>query len=272
MGKRDVILMIHGMWCGGWVWENYRDFFEKKGFICVSPDLRFHGEHIRTPHPDLGMTSLLDYVDDLEEIILALEKQYGTLPIIMGHSMGGLLAQILASRGLAKAMILLAPATPRWINSTKPSVLAFFMPMILGTIAFWKDPLKPSYENASRNILYKLSEEERKIVYDKLCYESGRVVFEIGFWILSWWRKASKVRYKKVNCPVSIAIGGKDGVTPREAVRVNVRRYLKYSPTPNLNYREYPNHFHWLLSEPGWEMIMQDILDWLDLQRNLTNL
>ena len=37
-----TIVMIHGMWCGGWYWENYKTFFEGKGYHCITPTLRFH--------------------------------------------------------------------------------------------------------------------------------------------------------------------------------------------------------------------------------------
>ena len=102
----ETIVMIHGMWGGGWNWENYQKFFEGKGYHCLTPTLRFHDVDPKAPpHPQLGTTSLLDYAEDLEKEIGKLD----TLPILMGHSMGGLLAQILGSRGLAKALVFLEP-------------------------------------------------------------------------------------------------------------------------------------------------------------------
>jgi len=109
--------MIHGMWCGGWCWENYKQFFQEKGYHCITPTLRFHDmDPDETPDPQLGTTSLLDYAEDLEKEINRLE----ILPILMGHSMGGLLAQILGSQGLAKALILLISASPRGIMAFNP--------------------------------------------------------------------------------------------------------------------------------------------------------
>lgn len=100
----ETIFMIHGMWCGAWYWDNYKGFFEDKGYRCVTTTLRFHDvDPGETPHPRLGATSLLDYAEDLEEEI----RQLGDKPIIMGHSMGGLLTQILGGRGLAKVLVLL---------------------------------------------------------------------------------------------------------------------------------------------------------------------
>lgn len=65
------------------------------------------------PDPRLGTTSLIQYAQDLENYIKG--KGLNTKPIIMGHSMGGLLAQILGARGVASALVLLTPAAPAGI-------------------------------------------------------------------------------------------------------------------------------------------------------------
>jgi pimeloyl-ACP methyl ester carboxylesterase len=95
----ETIFMIHGMWGGPWCWKNYKQFFETKNYRCVTTTLRHHDMDPKDlPDPQLGTTSLIDFAEDLEYEI----RQLATKPILMGHSMGGLLAQILGSRGLAK--------------------------------------------------------------------------------------------------------------------------------------------------------------------------
>jgi len=82
----ETIVMIHGMWGGPWCWENYKRFFEEKGYRCITPTLRYHDVDPKDPPPpELGTTGLLDYAEDLEKEIRALDEP----PIIMGHSMGG---------------------------------------------------------------------------------------------------------------------------------------------------------------------------------------
>ena len=62
--------MIHGMWGGGWNWDNFKQFFEKKDYHCLTPTLRFHDvDPGAPPNPQLGTTSLLDYAEDLEKEI-----------------------------------------------------------------------------------------------------------------------------------------------------------------------------------------------------------
>ena len=108
----ETIFLIHGMWGGPWYWENYKHVFEQQGYRCIAATLPFHdmapGD---VPDPRLGTCSLLDYAAAIEQEI----RRIGLKPIIVGHSMGGLLAQILGSRGLAKALVLLSPSSPAGI-------------------------------------------------------------------------------------------------------------------------------------------------------------
>ncbi len=107
----ETVVMIHGMWGSGWYWENFKGFFESKGYQCVVPTLRYHDmDPNGVPDPRLGTTSLLDYAADLEKLI----RELHVMSILMGHSMGGLLAQILGSRGLAKALVLLNSCIASW--------------------------------------------------------------------------------------------------------------------------------------------------------------
>ena len=88
------------------------------------------------PHPLLGNISLLDYAEDLEREV----RKFENPPILMGHSMGGLMAQILASRGLATALVLLTPASPHGIMALKPSVIKSFW-SVMKKWGFWKDAI-----------------------------------------------------------------------------------------------------------------------------------
>lgn len=94
------VMMIHGMWAGPWCWAGYRAMFEADGWRCLVPPLPCHDSDMHgAPDSRLGRLSLLDYADTLAAQVTAL----GERPIVIGHSMGGLLAQMLAARGLAQA-------------------------------------------------------------------------------------------------------------------------------------------------------------------------
>jgi len=254
-GKSEdkTIFMIHGMFCGPWVWDNYKTFFEKKGYRCVTTTLRFHDmDPNDAPNPQLGTTSLLDYAADLEKEIAKLDGK----PIIMGHSMGGILAQILGSRGLAKSLVLLTPASPSGINALKYSVIKSFWSN-LATWGFWEKPMHLSFDDAVYAMLHLMPPEQQQEVYSQFGYESGCAGYEIGFWLLDS-KDASRVNESDVTCPVLVISGKEDRLTPASVVKKVAEKYESVS-----TYIEFENHAHWVVGEPDWENIAEHIDSWL---------
>lgn len=250
----ETIFMIHGMWGGAWYWDNYKSFFEAKGYRCVTTTLRFHDmDPKEIPNPQLGTTSLLDYSVDLEEEI----QQLGVKPIVMGHSMGGLLAQILGSRGLANALVLLTPASPYGIIALKPSVIRSFWSG-LTKWGFWRKPMRQTFEEAVYSILHLIPYEEQRETYSRFVYDSGRAACEIGFWFFDS-KGAAKVDESKVTCPVLVVAGAEDRIVPASVVQQVAKKYKAVS-----TYKEFPNHAHWVVAEPGWQEIAKYVSDWLD--------
>ncbi len=250
----ETIVMVHGMWGGEWCWDNYKNFFENEGYRCVTPVLRFHDIGPNdAPDYRLGTTSLLDYADDLEEEIRKLDA----LPVIMGHSMGGLLAQILASRGLARCAVLLTPAAPSGIMALKSSVIKSFLGA-LSKWGFWRKPIRQSFDAAVYSAMHLLMPEEQRADFSKFVYESGRATSEIGFWLFDS-KGAAKVDESKVTCPVLVVAGTEDRITPASVVRKVADKYKAVS-----TYKEFPDHAHWVIGEPGWQEIAEHVSDWLN--------
>ena len=248
-----TIVMIHGMWGGDWCWDHYKPYFEYHGYQCITPILRYHEmDPSAEPDPRMGSVSLRDYADDLEKQIRKLEVPV----ILMGHSMGGLLAQILASRGLAEAAVLLTPAAPYGLFGITPSVLRSFW-STLTHWNFWKKPGRQTFKEASYSTLGVLPPDMKQKEFDKFVYESGRAVFEIGFWPLDS-TKASMVDESKITCPVLIIAGVEDKITPASVIRKIAAKYKEVAV-----YKEFENHGHAVLSEPGWEEIADFTSNWL---------
>jgi pimeloyl-ACP methyl ester carboxylesterase len=249
----DTIFMIHGMWGGGWYWENYRQLFEAEGYRCVATTLPYHDMDPQgTPDPRLGTASLKDYAEALEREI----GQLGGRPIVMGHSMGALLAQMLGARGLAKALVLLTPASPAGIMAITPSVLKSFW-SVQTSWGFWRKPMRQTFAEASYSMLHLFADKERKELYDRFVYESGRAAFEIGYWPIDS-KGASRVDASKVTCPVLVVAGALDRITPASVGRKVAKKYGAVC-----TYKEFENHAHWVVSQPGWQDVASYAGDWL---------
>jgi pimeloyl-ACP methyl ester carboxylesterase len=249
----DTVIMIHGANAGGWCFENFKGFFEEKGYKCLTPTLRLHDvPPADPPPPEINTTSLLDYASDIETLILGLDEK----PVVIGHSMGGLIAQILAARGLLKAAVLITPAWPNGIIDKKYAV-PFAIIQLIKKFGFWRKPFKPTFKEAVDSALYHFSEDERVRIYNRFVHESGRVFFEIGMPFLDG-KKAASVDEKKVTCPVLVIAAANDKITPPAIIKKIAEKYRHVS-----TYKEFAGHDHWLVCEEGWQDSAAYIHDWL---------
>src|SRR5215203_865624 len=101
---RTPIVFIHGLWLLPSSWDNWLEFFEQNGYAGVTPDWPEDPETVEQAraNPDiLAGKTLGEIADHTTEVIDALEKK----PAVMGHSTGGLLAEMLAGRGLSAATV-----------------------------------------------------------------------------------------------------------------------------------------------------------------------
>ena len=248
-----TIFLIHGMCGGAWVWDNFRSFFEAQGYHCLAATLHFHDvDPQAAPLPQLGTIGLLDYAKDLETEIRGL----GTPLILMGHSMGGLLAQMLGSRGLGKALVLLAPATPAGILCLKPTLVRGFG-SILARWGWWNKPIRHTFTEAAYGMLHSLPARDQRRTYERFVYESGRAGFEAGFWFLDP-QRAARVDASRVTCPVLVIAGAQDRLASARTVQQLTRKY-----GPRATYAEFADHAHWLVAEPGWHDVAAHISGWL---------
>jgi non-heme chloroperoxidase len=240
--------MIHGAFAGGWCFEKFRIRFEQRGWQCVSPDLPGHGQR----DGDLAGLGLADYVDDLTARVRALE----VLPVLVGHSMGGLLAQMLAARGLARAAILLAPAAP-WgiLPSTDYEIATARGLMALGP--FWTGRLDPSFEVVVGSSLNCLPPDRQRSVFDRLGQESGQALLESMFWMFDP-GATSRINAIDIECPLLCVAGARDRMIAATTVRQTAAKYGELA-----TYVEFDDKGHMLMLESGWEEVADTCLDWL---------
>jgi pimeloyl-ACP methyl ester carboxylesterase len=241
------------MWCGAWVYEGFRRILEADGFICHTPALRHHDvSPSAPPHPDLGTTSLQDYAADLEEVIRGLDDT----PVLVGHSMGGVLAQVLAARGLARAMVLLAPGPPSRVFALRRTSFWAFLPTLMRW-GFWRRPHRPSPGRARYGLFSHVPPGEWEASYARLVHEAGRAAAQIGFPHFDSTGGAD-VDPTLVTCPTLVLAGNGDRLTPPGMVRSVARLYEDVGTFVLLE-----NHGHWLVGEPGWEAVAERVSAWI---------
>jgi pimeloyl-ACP methyl ester carboxylesterase len=245
------VLMIHGMCCTGQVWTQFRSLFESRGVKVYTPTLRPEirvGMRARPPRTLRDLT-LADYVSDLEQEIDQIEQETGMKPAVIGHSMGGLLGQALAARGRVSAGVFISPAAPAGIRTLQTYL--FWSGFALAHRMGWTPPvIRADRRTLDRMVLNALPSSERAAVLEAMVYESGRVFADFARF---------PIDEAQVKVPVLVVAAGRDRLVPAALVRLTGRKYAAGGG----EFREYPNHGHWLYSEPGWETPANDIFDWL---------
>ncbi|HAJ44999.1 MAG TPA: alpha/beta hydrolase [Alphaproteobacteria bacterium] len=253
LSVNGTAILIHGAFCGGWAMEPFARYFEAAGYRTLCPTLRHHNvaPNVRAPQA-LGTTSVLDYVEDLLVLVRALPEA----PVLIGHSMGGLIAQMIAARTPVRALVLIAPSAPWGTLPTTPWEVAAAQGLFLAG-QFWNRPLKPKQWIAVTHALDLLPNAEREAVFARFVPESGLATFEIMHWPLDL-RRASFVEPGAVKCPVLCLAGAQDRVNPPKTVASVAKRYRDQGA-----YEEFRGMSHWLIGEPGWERLAAHAEGWL---------
>ena len=191
-----MAVLIHGMWGTSAVWRNWRPLLEERGWETIADTLRYHDAAADSPPAALGETSLHDYVADLETTILALPEK----PVVIGHSMGGLIALLLCARGLARAGVLLTPAPPSSVIALRPSNLMAFA-RIQARWAWWRKPHRATLREALTYTFNTSDPVDGTTEHAGFVHESGRALLEIGMpWLDD--RKAATVDPRRVTVPL----------------------------------------------------------------------
>ena len=115
MADRIPLMLIHGAWLSARSWERFADYFGKRGFAVSAPEWpRKHGDveaAARATPDELAGLGLGEIVDHYEALIRELDEP----PVLVGHSFGGLIVELLLDRGLGRAGVALSPAPPKGI-------------------------------------------------------------------------------------------------------------------------------------------------------------
>jgi len=249
------VVLLHGMWSTGSTLDPVRCALEERGYCVLAPTLPLHPPHGHEEHEALGRTSLLDYARFLEERIA--EADFQTPPILVGHSMGGLLAQMLAARMPTRATVLLAPAPPAGVQAVRWSNLRATRNVITAP-GFWRRAHRPPAALADWGLLHRVAEPRRSQIREALLPESGRAYAEIVFWWLDR-QQASLVDASRVSSPMLVMTGAEDRVIPASVVTNTAARY------PHAELLVFPNRGHWLFEEEGADEVLARLTCWLDL-------
>ena len=243
------IVMVHGAFCAGWAFDHFRLPFEATGHRVIAPDLPGHENN--PGRPTVARRSMSDYARAVRRVI----DEQPSRPILIGHSMGGLVAQMAATRSPVAGLILLAPSCPWGVSgATAEEAIAAGSLYALGP--YWALPVDPDYSSAKRYLFDRMGRAERRETFARLTPESGRALWET----LNWWLDpfaTTHVGANAIRAPVLAIAGGLDAIHPPATVRAISSRLGGETQV-------FPDMSHWLVGEPGWERVAAACLEWIE--------
>ena len=243
------IIMVHGAFCGGWCFDRFRRPFEAAGHDVSAPDLPGHGG--RRGEGVAGL-SLRHYAADLVKQIRACAAP----PVLVGHSMGGLVASLAAVQAPVRALVMLAPSPPWGVVGSAMEVAASVGLSSEGP--YWTREIQPDARIMAGVSLDRTPRREHPAIISRMGPESGRVLYEI----ISWWADptlASMVPPGAVRAPTLVIGGAEDRIHPPSTIaQVAFRTGAEMRIMDGMS--------HWLIGEPGWRDVARACLDWLELR------
>ncbi len=252
------IVLIHGLFLNWESWENWTQRYRARGFTVFTPGwpgLDGTVEELRadpTPLTQLSIKKVLDYLD-------AFVRKLETPPIIMGHSFGGLFAQLLAYRGLGAAVVGIDPAAPAGVLELPFSTLKGSAPVLANPFNVGKATMltPEQFHYAFTNTL---SEEESQKLYDRYAIASAdRVLFEGAFENFAL-HSPARVEVKAQRPPILLIAGGDDHLVPADYTK---KTFDLISQSPSLTaFKEFPGRPHLTGAVPGWEAVADYALQW----------
>jgi alpha-beta hydrolase superfamily lysophospholipase len=255
------LMLIHGAWLSARSWENYVDYFGKRGFAVSVPEWpRKQGdvEEMRETAGDSAGLGVQEIVDHYAALIDELARP----PVLVGHSYGGLFVELLLDRGLGRAGVAMSPAPPKGILKLPFSTLKAGAPALAhpskrhGVVTLTLEEFTYGFVNT-------FTPENAAAAYDRYAVpETGQIFYEAGFANFHL-HPPTEVQFKNAQrAPLLIVGADNDNTVPASLAKAQFKRY-ESSPAKT-DYLEFEGRPHLHMAAADWQEVAAAIDSWLD--------
>jgi pimeloyl-ACP methyl ester carboxylesterase len=254
--RSKTILFIHGMYMTALCWEHWLDFFQAKGYRCIAPAWPDRNKPVRIlrkdhPDPQLGRLTLSNVIEHYASLIHMLDER----PILIGHSMGGLVVQLLLQRFEAIAGVAIDSAPPQGVFTFNQDFIKSNWPHINPFVS-QASPIQMKLERFQYTFVNDLPLEVQQAAFERYVVpESRRVPAESL-------TNVAAIDFRSPHPPLLLVAGSNDHLIPAQ---LNQTNYKKYKRSPSItDFKEFPSRTHFIIGQPGWEEVAEYIAAWLD--------
>ena len=247
-GKTPAVF-VHGLWLLPSSWDRWAEVFEAGGYTALTPGWPDDPETVQEANADpevFAKKSVGDVADHFEDVIRKLDKT----PVVIGHSFGGLLAQILAGRGVAAATVAIDPAPFRGVLPLPISSLKSASPGLRNPLNRHRAvPL--TYEQFRYAFTNAVDEDEAKQLYETYCVPAaGEPIFQAAAANLNPWTEVKVNSKNPERGPLLILSGEKDHTVPPAIAKASFKKQKRNEAITEIE--EIPGRGHSLTIDHGW--------------------
>lgn len=254
------VAFVHGLWLLPSSWDRWQTFFQDAGYATLAPgwpdDPNTVDEAKR--HPEVfARKSIGDIADHYEAVLKKLKQK----PVVIGHSFGGLLTQILAGRGIAAASVAIDPAPFRGVLPLPVSALKSSSPVI-GNPLNRHRAVPLTYEQFRYAFANEVSESEAHELFNTYAVPgSGTPIFQAASANLNPWTEAKVDSKAKKRGPLLIISGEKDHTVPWAIANASFKKQKRNDAVTEIV--EMKGRGHSLTIDHGWRKVAQTALDFV---------
>jgi pimeloyl-ACP methyl ester carboxylesterase len=254
--KSKTVLFITGAFVSNSGWDEWKTYFENKGYNTVAPawphkegvakDLR-----VNQPNPGIASIRLRQLVDHYAAIAKSLPEK----PVIIGHSLGGLITQILVNKGLAAAGIAIHSIAPKGVIPTQFSLYKSLY-KAAGLFTNTKEAYLMSFEDWQYVFTNGMPLADQRKAYEENTIPESKMLVREGL------SSDAAVDFSKPHVPLLFTAGDEDHCTPAGLNESNFKRYIKNGSVTE--YKLFKGRNHFVLGQPTWREDADYILSWID--------
>ncbi len=256
---KKTILLIHGLWVTPTSWGKFRQRYQSMGHnVIAAPWPGINGDVVATRRDPSGLNGIgiAEVLGHYTKIIRGLPEP----PIIMGHSYGGLITQLLIDRGFGAAGVAIDSVPPKGILILPLSTYMALTPAFLKPTTF-QTTFAFTFKQWWKVFANTLSEAEAQAEYEReVIPASGRSIFQAALSNITPHSLATINFHNGSRAPLLFIGGEKDVIMPAALNRKNYRKYQVSSAVTE--YKEFPQRSHYIIAEKGWEEVAQYALVW----------
>jgi non-heme chloroperoxidase len=254
---RKPVVFIHGLWLLPSSWDRWAAVFRKAGYTTLTPGWPDDPETVEAAkaHPEVFAHKTVKQVADHFADLIA---QLNDKPAVIGHSFGGLIAQIIAGRGLAAASVAVDPAPFRGVLPLPISALKSASP-VLGKPANRNRAVPLTYEQFRFAFANAVDEDEAKTLYETFAVPaSGKPLFQAASANLNPWTEAKVDTKNPDRGPLLIIDGEKDNTVPWAIANASFKRQQRNEGVTEIV--KVPDRGHSLTIDGGWREVADTAL------------